>query len=79
MPNTSLPPQDKAASSVTEAPKRRWLARIFKAAAASERETTQSRARENMMNAADRFHILRVEDVMVPAVRPIKTEKLFRQ
>lgn len=65
MAEKSLPQPD--AVDVSEStPPRNWLARLFKRSAASERETTQSRARENMINAADRFHILRVEDVMVP-------------
>jgi CBS domain containing-hemolysin-like protein len=65
MPEQSSPPET-AAPSETEPRQRHWLARIFKGAVATERETTQSRARENMIIAADRFHVLRVEDVMVP-------------
>jgi len=37
-------------------------------------ETTQSRARAKMMIAADRFHILRVEDVMVPRADIVAAE-----
>ena len=54
--------------------KKSWLSRIFNGGAVSEAETTQSRARANMMIAADRFHILRVEDVMVPRADIVAVE-----
>ena len=61
MEDTSSPSQDDATPV-----KRNWLSRIFKNSSHSVADTTQSQARENMINAADRFHVLRVEDVMVP-------------
>lgn len=61
MEDTSSPSQDD------ETPLRRnWLSRLFKSSPSSETNTTQSQARETMINAADRFHVLRVDDVMVP-------------
>ena len=50
-----------------ETPARRsWLSRLFKRSPSSAAASTKSQARETMINAADRFHVLRVEDVMVP-------------
>ena len=50
-----------------ETPARRsWLSRLFKRSPSSAAASTKSQARETMINAADRFHLLRVEDVMVP-------------
>jgi len=71
MPEKSLPPDTAAAAesmseSASEPKPPNWFMRLFKPPAASERETTQSRARKKMIIAADRFHVLRVEDVMVP-------------
>ena len=61
MEDTSSPSQDD------ETPLRgNWFSRLFKGSKSSETDSTQSKARENMINAADRFHVLRVEDVMVP-------------
>jgi len=70
MDDTSLPLQG-APIEGSEVSKESWLSRLFKRGLTSRRpasqsQTTQSKAREKMMIAADRFHVLRVEDVMVP-------------
>jgi len=67
MAEKSLPPSGTASPDIggsaaadaatREAPKRSWFARLFNSSTVSERETTQSRARENMIIAADRFHM----------------------
>lgn len=53
-------------------PTESWLSKIFKRNAAQESDDKVSKAQENqiaqkrMMTAAERFHLLRVDDVMVP-------------
>ena len=69
MDSTSPPSADEDVSQ-----KRSWLSRLFKGHVTSAAETTQSRARAKMMIAADRFHILRVEDVMVPRADIVAAE-----
>ncbi|MEP6342683.1 MAG: hemolysin family protein [Maricaulaceae bacterium] len=70
MEDTSSPLQDD------ETPLRRnWLSRLFKNSPSSEANTTQAQARETMINAADRFHVLRVEDVMVPRANIVAVDQ----
>ncbi|MGB3456268.1 MAG: CBS domain-containing protein [Litorimonas sp.] len=66
-----------------DTPKRRSLfAKVFRRRAAalagdpeSASPTEKAAARERMMDAADRFHLLRVDDVMVPRADIVAVEK----
>ena len=76
--SSSLKQGDGAASqpdSKSDTSNRSWFSRLFSAKADTAAETThQSRARHKMIIAADRFHALRVEDVMVPRADIVAVE-----
>ena len=67
MDDTALPLQDDyKATKESRASLSSWMSRLFKGAPTGKAETSHSKASEKMMIAAERFHVLRVEDVMVP-------------
>ena len=67
MDDTALPLQDDyKAAKETRASLSSWVSRLFKGTPTGTVETSHSKASEKMMIAAERFHVLRVEDVMVP-------------
>ena len=67
MDDTALPLQDDyKAAKESRASLSSWVSRLFKGTPTGTVETSHSKASEKMMIAAERFHVLRVEDVMVP-------------
>ena len=81
-------PSPLAASSATDIsadpPRRSFFSKLFRRRAALQAAdsnnglttpTDKAAARERMMDAADRFHLLRVDDVMVPRADIVAVEK----
>lgn len=54
--------------------KNSWLSRLIGLSPSVARESAHSHAQKTMMIAADRFHLLRVEDVMVPRADIVAVE-----
>lgn len=61
-------------SSKPDTLKSSWISRFFKGKPASVSDAGESQARNKMIIAADRFHALRVEDVMVPRADIVAVE-----
>jgi len=75
MEDSSSPGPVDDASSKADSLKSSWISRLFKGkAAASVSDSGESQARNKMIIAADRFHALRVEDVMVPRADIVAVE-----
>jgi len=71
--SSSQGPADDASSKPATL-KSSWISRLFKGKAENVSDAGQSQARNKMIIAADRFHALRVEDVMVPRADIVAVE-----
>ena len=71
--SSSQGPADDASSKAGTL-KPSWISRLFKGKAENVSDAGQSQARNKMIIAADRFHALRVEDVMVPRADIVAVE-----
>lgn len=66
LPDGDMSRGDTSGDDTSPPAKTSWLSRMFKGRRAPDTEIPHSQARNKMVIAADRFHALRVEDVMVP-------------
>jgi CBS domain containing-hemolysin-like protein len=59
----------------SSSPSPSWLGKILGKTAIAPEENQTQRSRKRMMNAAENFHVLRVEDVMVPRANIVGVER----
>jgi CBS domain containing-hemolysin-like protein len=59
----------------SSSPSSSWLGKILGKAGDTPEENQTQRSRKRMMNAAENFHVLRVEDVMVPRANIVGVER----